>query len=101
MRIWLFFILLLAVQFTHARSCIDGHLHYVGLFFKRARRDVEALLSAMDQGNISRAAIMGIPVAKKWQEDEPKKPRYYAGDDADLYWYSAARLLRCQMGCSN
>jgi len=28
-------------------------------------------------------------VAKKWHEDEPKRPRYYAGDDADAYWYSA------------
>lgn len=87
MRVSLFFILLLAVQFTHARSYIDGHLHYVDFF--QESEGMQALLSAMDQGNISHAAIMGIPVAKKWQEDEPKKPRYYAGDDADLYWYSA------------
>ena len=87
MRIPLFFILLLTAQFAQARSYIDGHLHYVDFF--QESEGMQALLSAMDQGNISHAAIMGIPVAKKWQEDEPKKPRYYAGDDADLYWYSA------------
>lgn len=87
MRISLFFILLLTAQFAQARSYIDGHLHYVDFF--QESEGMQALLSAMDQGNISHAAIMGIPVAKKWQEDEPKKPRYYAGDDADLYWYSA------------
>lgn len=87
MRIPLFFILLLTAQFAQARSYIDGHLHYVDFF--QESEGMQALLNAMDKGNISHAAIMGIPVAKKWQEDEPKKPRYYAGDDADLYWYSA------------
>ena len=76
MRIPLFFILLLTAQFAQARSYIDGHLHYVDFF--QESEGMQALLSAMDKGNISHAAIMGIPVAKKWQEDEPKKPRYYA-----------------------
>ena len=79
--------LLLAQPLAHARSYVDGHLHYVDFFQESA--GMSALLSAMDQGKISHAAIMGIPVAKKWHEDEPQKPRYYAGDDADLYWYSA------------
>lgn len=87
MRVWIIFALLMTTQFVQARSYIDGHLHYVDFF--QESEGMQALLSEMDQGNISHAAIMGIPVAKKWQEDEPKKPRYYAGDDADLYWYSA------------
>ncbi|HKM38492.1 MAG TPA: amidohydrolase family protein [Thiopseudomonas sp.] len=80
-------LLISTIQLTHARSYIDGHLHYVDFF--QESEGMQALLTAMDQGNISHAAIMGIPVAKKWQDDEPKKPRYYAGDDAALYWYSA------------
>lgn len=87
MKIWIFFTLLIAAQLTQARSYIDGHLHYVDFF--QESDGMQALLAAMDQNKISHAAIMGIPVAKKWQEGEPKKPRYYAGDDADLYWYSA------------
>lgn len=79
--------LCLSASFAQARSYIDGHLHYVDFF--QESEGMQALLKAMDQGNISHAAIMGIPVAKKWQEDEPKKPRYYAGDDAAVYWYSA------------
>lgn len=76
--------------FSHtalAYSYVDSHLHYVDFF--QESDGMAALLSAMDQANISKAALMGIPVAKMWEEDEPKKPRYYAGDDADLYWYSA------------
>nr|WP_232365748.1 amidohydrolase family protein [Denitrificimonas caeni] len=87
MRVFLTALLLLINPLAHARSYIDGHLHYVDFF--QESEGMQALLEAMDQGNISHAAIMGIPVAKKWQEDEPKKPRYYAGDDAALYWYSA------------
>lgn len=87
MRVWIIFALLMTTQFAQARSYIDGHLHYVDFF--QESEGMQALLSEMNQGNISHAAIMGIPVAKKWQENEPKKPRYYAGDDADLYWYSA------------
>lgn len=65
----------------------DAHLHYVDFF--QESEGMPALLEAMDQARIDQAMISGIPVAKKWHEDEPKRPRYYAGDDADAYWYSA------------
>ncbi len=86
--------LCISASFAQARSYIDGHLHYVDFF--QESEGMPALLKAMDQGKISHAAIMGIPVAKKWQEDEPKKPRYYAGDDAALYWYSATDFYLLQ-----
>lgn len=65
----------------------DAHLHYVDFFQETAGMD--ALLQEMASNRIDHVMISGIPVAKKWHEDEPKRPRYYAGDDADAYWYSA------------
>ena len=65
----------------------DSHLHYVDFF--QESEGMPALLEAMDKAGIEQSMISGIPVAKKWHEDEPKRPRYYAGDDADAYWYSA------------
>ena len=65
----------------------DAHLHYVDFF--QESEGMPALLEAMDKAGIEQSMISGIPVAKKWHEDEPKRPRYYAGDDADAYWYSA------------
>jgi predicted TIM-barrel fold metal-dependent hydrolase len=65
----------------------DAHLHYVDFFQESA--GMPALLAAMAKNRIEHVMISGIPVAKKWHEDEPKRPRYYAGDDADAYWYSA------------
>ncbi len=65
----------------------DAHLHYVDFF--QETEGMPALLEAMDKAGIEQSMISGIPVAKKWHEDEPKRPRYYAGDDADAYWYSA------------
>jgi predicted TIM-barrel fold metal-dependent hydrolase len=69
----------------------DAHLHYVDFFQESAGMD--KLLKAMDDNRIEHVMISGIPVAKKWHEDEPKRPRYYAGDDADAYWYSATDVL--------
>lgn len=69
----------------------DAHLHYVDFFQETA--GMPKLLTAMDDNAIDHVMISGIPVAKKWHEDEPKRPRYYAGDDADAYWYSATDVI--------
>lgn len=68
----------------------DAHLHYVDFF--QETEGMPALLKAMDQAGIDQSMISGVSVAKKWHEDEPKRPRYYAGDDADAYWYSATDI---------
>lgn len=69
----------------------DSHLHYVDFF--QETEGMSTLLKAMDAGKIDHAMVSGIPVAKKWHEDEPKRPRYYAGDDAGAYWYSATDVF--------
>ncbi|MFC4729697.1 amidohydrolase family protein [Coralloluteibacterium thermophilus] len=69
----------------------DAHLHYVDFF--QETEGMDALFEAMDAARVDEAVLMGVPVAKKWDEDEPKRPRYYEGDDAPLYWYSATDAL--------
>lgn len=69
----------------------DAHLHYVDFF--QETDGMDKLLKAMDKGNIDHVMISGVGVAKKWHEDEPQKPRYYAGDDAAVYWYSATDVI--------
>ncbi|HSC82239.1 MAG TPA: amidohydrolase family protein, partial [Pseudomonas sp.] len=69
----------------------DAHLHYVDFF--QESEGMTPLLEAMAAGNVEHVMISGIPVVKKWHEDEPKRPRYYAGDDAGAYWYSATDVL--------
>ena len=69
----------------------DAHLHYVDFF--QESEGMTPLLEAMAAGRIDHVMISGIPVAKKWHEDEPKRPRYYAGDDAGAYWYSATDVF--------
>lgn len=78
---------------VHARDYhySDAHLHYVDFF--QETDGMDKLLKAMDKGNIDHVMISGIAVAKKWHEDEPQKPRYYAGDDAGVYWYSATDVI--------
>lgn len=69
----------------------DAHLHYVDFFQESAGMD--ELLEQMAANGIDHVMLSGIPVAKKWDEDEPKRPRYYAGDDANAYWYSATDVF--------
>lgn len=69
----------------------DAHLHFVDFF--QESDGMAKLLKAMDAGDIDHVMISGIPVAKKWHENEPKRPRYYAGDDAPVYWYSATDVV--------
>lgn len=69
----------------------DAHLHYVDFF--QESEGMTPLLEAMAASDIEHVLISGIPVVKKWHEDEPKRPRYYAGDDAGAYWYSATDVL--------
>ena len=78
---------------VHARDYrySDAHLHFVDFF--QESDGMRKLLEAMDAGDIDHVMISGIPVAKKWHENEPKRPRYYAGDDAPVYWYSATDVV--------
>ncbi|WP_375738475.1 amidohydrolase family protein [Pseudomonas boanensis] len=69
----------------------DAHLHYVDFF--QESEGMQRLVKEMDAGGIDHVMISGIPVAKKWHEDEPKRPRYYAGDDAGAYWFSATDVF--------
>lgn len=65
----------------------DSHLHIVDFF--QEGESLKSLISQMDKDKVEHAMIAGIPLMKKWHENEPKKPRYYSGDNGALYWYSA------------
>lgn len=69
----------------------DAHVHYLDFF--QESDGMEELFKAMDAAGVDHVMLAGIPVAKKWHEDEPRRPRYYAGDDAGVYWYSATDVL--------
>lgn len=87
------FCLVASIAPVHARDYhySDAHLHFVDFF--QESDGMSRLLKAMDAGKIDHVMISGIPVAKKWHENEPKRPRYYAGDDAPVYWYSATDVV--------
>lgn len=64
----------------------DAHLHYVN--FSQESNGVKELLTEMDKAKIEYSAISGMPVVKKWADDQPKKPETVFGDDANVYWFS-------------
>lgn len=50
---------------------------------------IQNLLNNMNRAAVDTVVVTGFPVTKKWAASEPKRPRYYSGDDAPVYWYSA------------
>ncbi len=70
---------------------LDAELHY---FDPQQRTDgMPRLIEKMAEAKIDKALITGFSVTKKWAAYEPKRPRYYSGDDAPVYWYSATDML--------
>lgn len=65
----------------------DAHVHVLDFF--QQGQPLTKLLEVMNAAGVGNAMVSGAPLMKKWHENEPKRPRYYAGDDAELYWYSA------------
>ena len=89
MRAGLFWVLLMVAGLASAGEdgWVDAHLHYVD--FMQQSDGSEAMLAAMDKAGVEEAWLFGLPVVKKWQQDAPRRPRYYLGDEAPLYYYSA------------
>ncbi|MFA5495675.1 MAG: amidohydrolase family protein [Porticoccaceae bacterium] len=73
------------------RVYTDAQLHYVN--FVQETAGMDALFEAMDAGNVRDVVIMGLGVVKKWEESAPQEPRYYMGDEAPVYYYSATDPL--------
>jgi hypothetical protein len=66
---------------------IDAHLHYVD--FMQEGEGAASMIAAMDEAGVEQAWVFGLPVVKKWEQSAPRRPRYYLGDEAPLYYYSA------------
>jgi hypothetical protein len=69
----------------------DAHLHLVD--FLQGSQGIDAVVAAMDRAGVSDAMITGMPLVKKWEPQDPRKPLYYLDDDSRAYWYSATDVL--------
>jgi hypothetical protein len=72
-------------------AVVDCHLHYLN--FVQETAGMDALFKAMDDTGVTESAVIGMPVVKKWDESEEKRPTYYLDNDAHTYWYSATDFL--------
>jgi predicted TIM-barrel fold metal-dependent hydrolase len=69
----------------------DAHLHYVD--FLQESEGISAVVAAMDSAGVEHTMISGMPLVKKWDAADPRRPLYYLEDDARTYWYSATDVL--------
>jgi hypothetical protein len=74
---------------------IDAHLHVIN--FGQQTPGGEALIRAMDQANVDKAVIFGLPVAKLWAEYDREPPDYYLANDARCYYYGLTDVIVAEM----
>jgi hypothetical protein len=74
---------------------IDAHLHVVN--FTQETPGGESLLYFMDQANVGKAVIFGLPVSKLWASGEREAPDYYLANDAPCYYYSYTDVIVAEM----
>ena len=72
-------------------SIVDGHLHL--LDFVQETSGLDALLKAMDDTGVAESVVIGMPLVKKWDEGDDRRPTYYLDNDSRTYWYSATDFL--------
>ena len=74
---------------------IDAHLHVVN--FTQETPGGDALIYAMDQANIGKSVIFGLPVSKLWAAGEREAPDYYLANDAPCYYYGYTDVTVAEM----
>jgi hypothetical protein len=72
-------------------SIVDGHLHFLN--FVQETDGMAKFIKAMDDTGVAESAVIGMPVVKKWDEGDAKRPTYYLDNDSRTYWYSATDFL--------
>ena len=70
---------------------VDGHFHFLN--FVQETAGMDAFLKAMDATGVTESVVIGMPVVKKWDEGDTKRPTYYLDNDSHTYWYSATDFL--------
>ncbi|MBI5032496.1 MAG: amidohydrolase [Chloroflexi bacterium] len=74
---------------------IDAHLHVIN--FIQETPGGEALLYYMDQANIDKSVIFGLPVTKLWTEYDRESPDYYLANDSPCYYYGYTDVILAEL----
>jgi predicted TIM-barrel fold metal-dependent hydrolase len=53
----------------------------------------DTLITAMDEANVDKAVIFGMPMNKQWDEHIIEPPRYYMSDDSRTYYCGATDYI--------
>jgi predicted TIM-barrel fold metal-dependent hydrolase len=70
---------------------VDAHLHFLNFVQETAGMDL--FFNAMNDTGVTESVVIGMPLVKKWDEGDAKRPTYYLDNDSRTYWYSATDFL--------
>ncbi len=74
---------------------VDAHLHVVN--FVQETPGGDALIHYMDQANVDKAVVFGLPVSKMWTEYDREPPDYYLANDSPCYYYGYTDVIVAEM----
>src|SRR5205085_3544368 len=69
----------------------DAHVHFLN--FVQETAGMDAFFKALDDTGVSDSVVLGMPLVKKWDEGDARRPTYYLENDSRTYWYSATDFL--------
>ena len=86
-------ILVFMVTTGYARDYkyIDTHLHYLN--FVEQTQGFAALIKKLDEQNVDKSVIFGMPYNIVVTEKSVNNPTYYLSDDSKVFWYGMTDIL--------
>jgi predicted TIM-barrel fold metal-dependent hydrolase len=72
----------------------DAHCHFVD--FLQNTEGAEVLLNEMDKASVDHIVLYGLPVQKKWESFDRRRPLYYSENDARCYYYGVTDVILAQ-----
>ena len=73
------------------RPLNDAHCHYVN--FVQDTDGMAVLLKTMDESGVRNIVLFGLPLVKKWEAADTKRPTYYNDNDAKVYYYGTTDMI--------
>jgi hypothetical protein len=73
------------------RPLNDAHCHYVN--FVQDTEGMAVLLKTMDDSGVRNIVLFGLPLVKKWEAADTKRPVYYNDNDSKVYYYGLTDVL--------
>jgi hypothetical protein len=69
----------------------DAHCHFVN--FLQESDGMASLFAVLEEAQVNHIVLFGLPVVKKWDAADGRKPTYYNDNDSKAYYYGLTDVI--------